>query len=144
MPLEIIFPIIERLEIHEKLVLSQTCTAMRNILYDGSQQRKCDLLSDVERLEYLTCLARENMEVWVCKSCIKLHRVCYDDVPGKATGGLVKRCDEFGLIAVSSMPLSPLPFESTTLYFHYCHIQLALKYTRMVNRRSFIQKYYLR
>ncbi|KJZ76984.1 hypothetical protein HIM_03861 [Hirsutella minnesotensis 3608] len=81
-PVDIIHNIADHLSPHGRLVLSQTCRAMNNALWTRSHGADGKLLLDRgEKYQYLSCVARERLDQWLCGRCHKLHPVDLEDIP---------------------------------------------------------------
>jgi hypothetical protein len=90
--------------------------------------------SPAEHFNYLTCLARNRADVWLCQKCVKLHPVNIRDIPGRqvqldCAPKYVGGCQD---------PTAQCPAH---ISLHHPHIQLALKLTRLRTRKRKYKKY---
>ncbi len=126
LPVELVLQITDKLSFDSKLLLGQTCSPLRNILehwYQLNTQLK-NWTSREEVYNYLMCIGKERLDVWVCSDCLVLHEFCPSYLPD-AIGAMVPRC-----------PTQPRNrFDGQTLVvYHQSNVQLALKYARLPDR----------
>lgn len=123
-PREIIFEILNLLELHDLFTLGQTCQAFRRIT-----QRDWELylsrLSPPQQLEFWTGLAFGMPSHWVCGPCRRLHKIDKNDLPG--------RCYNHGC------PHEIYPTLGHTHRIGERHVQLALKFTRLKNVQDYLE-----
>ncbi|KAI1384495.1 uncharacterized protein F4822DRAFT_365462 [Hypoxylon trugodes] len=134
LPPEIIKCISDELSPASRLVFSQTCRALYAILngYRGSAH-----FVRAQYLEYLSLVARDIPEKWVCEICTKLHPMLQGDTPA---GPYVVYCP-FKLRM--RLPILGWGFQPhfRILEPYHRHVQLALKCTRL---QPTVYKTYLR
>ena len=126
LPAELILDMIDCLRPIDLYLLSQTCRTLRAIL---NKHTSATILSKAERFLYLTHCSRENPEKWVCGTCIAYHPVFMADI-AKSPQGLQSSC-----------PYAQRRSRRIARTFHvqigieHRHVQLALKYTRLHERK---------
>ncbi|ROT42758.1 hypothetical protein SODALDRAFT_392107 [Sodiomyces alkalinus F11] len=87
-PIDIIILIIETMPMPDRLMLAQTCRALRTIVFEIpaclSNQRHVaggslqNLMTADEQLDYLFILTRDRIDSWVCDRCVAVHPVDLD------------------------------------------------------------------
>ncbi|KAL6788601.1 hypothetical protein J3E68DRAFT_439714 [Trichoderma sp. SZMC 28012] len=118
-PLEIIYFIADNLMLSDKLFLSQTCTALRRIMFRDWKQ-EASKLSREDRFAFWEGIAHQSTNHWACQKCCKLHL---------ANGNTLKTIGEY---------CPPCGFKLPSLYLNGCfidylHVQFALKLSRLGN-----------
>ncbi|KAH7008540.1 hypothetical protein EDB80DRAFT_716748 [Ilyonectria destructans] len=128
LPVEVLLLIVEALPLSSQVSVSQTCRPLRTIL--AHLRNSASYLPRGEFLEFLSCLARNMPEKWVCDVCLKLHPVSLQDTwknPYRSS------CPRYYV------------YQKTYRLEHFSlgnrHVQLALKYTRMDGISKKYQRY---
>ncbi|KAL7781766.1 hypothetical protein V8C37DRAFT_398117 [Trichoderma ceciliae] len=80
LPLDILFLITDNLALHNKFLLSHTCKALRQIIFQD-WDIKVSQLSFEDQIEFWVGLAYTLPNRWVCLKCCKLHPINTLDVP---------------------------------------------------------------
>ncbi|PKK53183.1 hypothetical protein CI102_1598 [Trichoderma harzianum] len=119
-PLEIIYLIADNLCLSDKVYLSQTCTALRRIMFCDWKQA-ASKLSREDRFAFWEGIAHQSTNHWACQRCCKLHLV--NDNTLKTIGDNCPPCG-FQLH-------SPLNLGGCHIDHH--HVQFALKLARLGN-----------
>ncbi|KAI1192497.1 hypothetical protein F5X97DRAFT_340257 [Nemania serpens] len=133
LPAQLVGRIATFLEPADKLLLAQTCRSIRMYLRMHSSMI---YLSRADYFAYLACLARELPKQWVCDYCMALHPIDKYDRP--TNQWCPRSCPvyaELGFWCRGRLR----SFYQIRLEHH--HVQLALKYTRLQQRKY---KSYLR
>ncbi|KAI1461707.1 hypothetical protein F4805DRAFT_242113 [Annulohypoxylon moriforme] len=125
LPVELIHRISNELSPASRLVLSQICRPLREILH---RESSITHISREDRCEFLAAIARQRPDQWVCEVCIRFHRTNTVDTPEKpslqtCTAGL-KRWRQTGYGQRDRL-------DSRLLRIDHRHVQLALKYSRL-------------
>ncbi|KAI1441159.1 hypothetical protein F5Y02DRAFT_311873 [Annulohypoxylon stygium] len=125
LPVELIHRISNELSPSSRLILSQTCRPLREILgKDVSLIR----FTRQDRCEFLAAIARQLPDRWVCEACIGLHGVITVDTPETP-------CSITCLAGRERWRYTGYGqrdrLDSRLLRIDHRHIQLALKYTRL-------------
>ncbi|KAK5988552.1 hypothetical protein PT974_10036 [Cladobotryum mycophilum] len=81
LPVELILLIASNLSLESQIILSMTCRAFRDILYDARQQART--LPDRQKLNILAAIAYDYPHQWACYRCWKLHPMSKDDLPDR-------------------------------------------------------------
>lgn len=140
LPLDVTYAVIDELPLSSKILLSQTCRAlryqMRERCFSALRQSTAK-----QRLETLTDLGSLLPDQYLCAICNALHRIDYDDFPANKDRGILK----------ADRPCSCLEFweNSHCIPFYtnaFRHVHLATKYTYMNTSHQFyrerlLQKY---
>ncbi|KAI1742718.1 hypothetical protein F4680DRAFT_445755 [Xylaria scruposa] len=154
LPLELIFIIAKFLSPVDLVLLAQTSRSLRAIFQNQASATK---LSSTEYLSFLAGLVRDKPEEWVCENCMTLHPIVKRDTPaaenhvsscpyrhvppswlhqsGAASTNTYRReirdCrDFFGKKVRHDTRLC-----FSQIRIEHRHIQLALKYTRLQERK---------
>lgn len=128
LPVEVLLLIVETLPLFSQVSVSQTCRPLRTIL--AHLRNSASYLPRGEFLEFLSCLARNMPEKWVCEVCLKLHPVSLQDSwknPYRSS------CPRYYVYQKT--------YRLQNFYLDNRHVQLALKYTRMGNISKKYQRY---
>ncbi|KAI0890682.1 uncharacterized protein GGS22DRAFT_16995 [Annulohypoxylon maeteangense] len=125
LPVELIHHISDDLSPASRLVLSQTCRPLGEIL---RRDALANPFTREYRCEYLAAIARQRPDYWVCEVCVRLHKVDTSDTPEKpcvqtCSAGR-KRWRQTGYGQQDRL-------DARLLRIDHRHIQLALKYTRL-------------
>ncbi|KAJ4320309.1 hypothetical protein N0V84_005910 [Fusarium piperis] len=115
--------VVDLLPLDTRVVLSQTCRPMRNII---KVLEPVDL-PYVERVDYLATLAKDRVDCWVCDDCVKIHQMHLADRPLSTISGNCKRIEDDGDDNTSCH----LFRRRRHFFLTSQHVQLAAKYTRM-------------
>ncbi|KAM6479311.1 hypothetical protein HDV62DRAFT_399474 [Trichoderma sp. SZMC 28011] len=119
-PLEIIYLIADNLGLSDKLFLSQTCTALRRIMFRDWKQ-EASKLSREDRFAFWEGIAHQSTNHWACQKCCKLHL---------ANGNFLKTIGDNCLPCGFKLP-SRLHLDGCFIDYH--HVQFALKLSRLGN-----------
>lgn len=117
LPEEILTLVIHQLALHDKLLLSRTCTTMRR-LASCEWRVELDRYSISEKLGFWTGLAYVLPDYFICAGCYCPHRIDTSDVPSRS---LLSCCPDRTLT------------KKTAYALEHHHVQLALKYHRLGN-----------
>ncbi|CAH0044795.1 unnamed protein product [Clonostachys solani] len=121
---EVILLFTNELPDHAKVLLSQTCRDLRQIL----RQQGLPPLSAREHVRLLVHLSRANPHVWACATCKARHRVTRNDLWGDQR--------------LSSCPRLTVPWRPGGFFaVNHVRVQLALKYTRLGMHSARIRSY---
>lgn len=141
LPLDVTYAVIDELPLSSKILLSQTCRALRYQMCERCFSALRQSTAE-QRLETLTDLGSLLPDQYLCAICKALHRIDYDDFPANKDRGVLKKADR---------PCSCLEFweNSHCLPFYttaFRHVHLATKYTYMKTSHQFyrerlLQKY---
>ncbi|KAI0104656.1 hypothetical protein GGR51DRAFT_560918 [Nemania sp. FL0031] len=129
LPVDLIVDIAKFLAPADKVLLSQTCSSMRDCLAKHSNANAAHL-SRADYFAYLAGIARGLPEKWVCDCCMALHTIDKYDKPTAKWRS--SRCPVY-----STRPLwrhSRL-HDTHHIRIQHHHVQLALKYTRLQQRK---------
>ncbi|KAI1465670.1 uncharacterized protein F4812DRAFT_105919 [Daldinia caldariorum] len=135
LPFELIFQISNYLPRVDRAVLATICRSLRAILGTLEVHR----LSSGQYLRFLTRIARDLLDWWVCEACFKLHPVSFDDTPKtpwKMSCPIPwdRWCNEvYGRRS---------RHDHRAVQIEHRHVQLALKYIRLQNPGLRYQYYY--
>ena len=124
LPHELILNISYFLSPASRALLSQTCHPLRGILGDSASAAH---LSYAQYLEYLTGLAHDRCDQWVCEVCPALHRTYANDTPFDHSLSCPHGWLQWHNRAYGSMHR----IDIYQLNIDHRHVQLALKCTRM-------------
>ena len=126
LPPELILNICDFLPPVSRVLVSQTCYPLREILGDSASTAH---LSYEQYLKFLTTLAHNWCDLWVCEVCPALHTVSEHDTPSARNQSMseTSRWYHFQDTAYGSRHR----FDFRQLFIDHRHVQLALKYTRM-------------
>ncbi|KAK1770470.1 hypothetical protein QBC33DRAFT_555949 [Phialemonium atrogriseum] len=123
LPVELLLLISASLPLHSQVLLSQTCRWLRTVLPLADSSSR---LPREQYLEYLAGLAYDMPERWVCEKCMALHSVVEFDTPKRPCRTLCPLAWRHGCYQYSFNCFWP----------HHRHIQLTLKYTRMLGNKK--------
>jgi hypothetical protein len=120
LPSEVILLLIDYLPLHSKVLLSQTCTALRNILRSFCVTAK-NHLSRSEYWSFLSCIADDLQltDCFVCTACDSLHTTDILDAPYTSS-------DKLDLCRTACAAIG----NSTSYRLKQRHVQLAIRYFR--------------
>lgn len=125
-PDEFFWLIADELPAGSRLILRQTCTALRNILdRHYSQNDNLALWHDREVMQtVLYCMARDRPNIWVCGHYLRFHQNSRDVSPSARVG--VSSCCAGHIFHRQDM--------QALIIYQQAHVQLALKYARHGNK----------
>ncbi|KAK5988596.1 hypothetical protein PT974_10082 [Cladobotryum mycophilum] len=123
LPVELIHQVSQGLPLENQIVLSQTCSAFKNILDCTRDENKG--LSRIQRIRFLSAISRSMPDKWVCIDCLKLHRIWGTDVPSIR---YQNRCPK-------ARPLDGDDFFIGSFELAHRHLQTTLKLSRLVETK---------
>ncbi|KAI2463043.1 hypothetical protein F4781DRAFT_417900 [Annulohypoxylon bovei var. microspora] len=128
LPAELIDRISNELSPASRLILSQTCRSLHDILGKNALAAR---FSRDDCCEYLAAIARQRPDYWVCEVCIALHGAVTIDTPERPC---VLICPEGPQRWRKAGYGQRHRLDGRLLQLDHRHIQLALKYTRLRHR----------
>ena len=123
LPLDVVYAIMDELQIPAKIMLSQTCRS----LWYGFRENCSSALqtaTTVERLGHLAVLGDLLPDHRLCTGCRSLHPVDYEDIPIAGFCNYYKPCP-------SPEPMWSRHRLSPYYAIAFRHVHLAMKYTRL-------------
>ena len=138
LPTDLVLLISQELPPFSRVLLSQICCALREVLGHLSVVS----LSRDRRLEYLATLARDLPDQWVCEVCVTLHRMNDLDIPTAPEHMTCPRGWQTWLLGAYGIPLTQSWQDAGRVRLDHRHIQLALKCIRLQKHcyHSYVQK----
>ncbi|KAI0551539.1 hypothetical protein F4679DRAFT_593340 [Xylaria curta] len=160
LPLELIFIIAESLSPADLVLLAQTSRSLRAIF---ENQASATRLCSTDYLSFLAGLARGKPEEWVCENCMTLHPIVkldtpaavnhvsscpYRHVPPYWLRQKGSSCTNYYRKAIRDRPdtyenqyRTDTRLKFSQIRIEHRHVQLALKYTRLQERKysSYLQ-----
>lgn len=134
MPVEIVLRIANNMHHMDQVLLSLTCTAMRNILQPSAGYVT---RNRTRYLRYLAAVCRDMPDYWLCEFCATLHSMSPEDTIRRP---VILNCPRADLWQRSGR------YVSHSIYGYklgHRHVQLALKYSRQA-RLTKQQRNYLK
>lgn len=132
LPLDLVYNIFDELQLHEKILFSQSC---RTLWYAFRQ--KCSVAirkaTNDERLESLALLGDILPDRWLCTFCRALHLVDRRDIPVTGYEKYYRPCQ-------ASEDMWSGHHLMTYYAIAFRHIQLAMKYTRLPDIHQIYRK----
>lgn len=127
LPTDILFLVADNLALHDKFFLSQTCQALRHIMF-RDWDSEISRLSFNDKLRFWTGLACTLPSYWACAKCCKLHLINTSDTPTSLIlGWQYPSC---------GADLSRGDFIRQGYSVQHHHIQIALKLSRLRNKHE--------
>lgn len=134
MPFDFHFQLLGHLSLADKYILSQACRFTRDLAGLDWRSELNQLTAD-KRLKFWTDVAYALPDQWVCPNCCRLHRVDFGDTPQSdlppsiCTAGLFPRAY-----------MDPDVSQIRRYEIRHCHVQLALKYTRLGRHKEYVER----
>lgn len=132
LPVDIMYLVFQTLEPEHRMVLALTCRALHGFhsLFPNLRHKH---LTQVQRLEYLACIARCLPEQWVCEVCLKLHPLDPLDTPQSVES---MTCPGSWYLWRETACGRVGGFDERYIRFEHRHVQLALKHLRLLSEPS--------
>ncbi|KAM5354498.1 hypothetical protein ACJ41O_001145 [Fusarium nematophilum] len=121
-PADVVLLVTDHLGLRDKVFLSQTSRALRNIIGSDSKA-KLGKLPDAEKLEFWHAIAHNRTDKWVCGHCHWVHDVDASDTPHAPRPPCAAEMSQAGEYKL-----------------HDHHVQLALKFDRLQEDVPYKQK----